>query len=190
MGILTTILNKYFAAENQAIVNNIFSTLFLGTVYMQACEYFKIGFKNKQIKVIGKGLLFFLTPILTTIGIIILMSGNIQSHLTFFKLYVLLIPNLAIVEGGFLFVVLAVLFYLFHGHKVGQIISLIVIGGISLFANGLDAAFTTNYQWMMIFASIPIILYNGEKGKGMRNFFYFFYPIHIAVLAIIGFYIN
>ena len=47
-----------------------------------------------------------------------------------------------------------------------------------------------NYQWMMMFSAIPIILYNGEKGRSMRNFFYIFYPAHIAIFAIISFLIQ
>lgn len=43
---------------------------------------------------------------------------------------------------------------------------------------------------MMILAAIPIVLYNGEKGRGMRNFFYIFYPAHIAIFAIISFFMQ
>ena len=43
-----------------------------------------------------------------------------------------------------------------------------------------------DYQWMMI-AALPFMLcYNGKKGTGLKYLFYFFYPIHIAILYLVG----
>jgi hypothetical protein len=41
-------------------------------------------------------------------------------------------------------------------------------------------------QWMMIFAAIPMMLYDGRRGKGSKYFFYIFYPAHIYVFYIIA----
>lgn len=49
-----------------------------------------------------------------------------------------------------------------------------------------DSFFIINYQWMMIFALPIMLLYNGEKGKGYKYFFYIFYPLHIYLLYILG----
>ncbi|MGE1166273.1 TraX family protein [Peribacillus simplex] len=44
----------------------------------------------------------------------------------------------------------------------------------------------SDYQWMMISALPLLVLYNGKKGTGLKYFFYFFYPIHIIILFLIG----
>lgn len=48
-----------------------------------------------------------------------------------------------------------------------------------------EAVWLINYQWMMI-AAIPFfLLYNGKRGKGFKYFFYWYYPLHILLLAFI-----
>lgn len=44
----------------------------------------------------------------------------------------------------------------------------------------------TEYQWMMAGALPFFLLYNGKKGRGLKYFFYFFYPIHIYLLYFIS----
>lgn len=185
MGIINMILNHYFTIDGAIVINNVFGTLFLGTVYMQACEYFKQ-------KKFGKGMIWFLVPTLLSVFVMILLSSSSllasKFGLLFFQIFTLLVPTLMMTEGGILFVLLAVLFYLFHGRKALQIAALVIAAVITLIlGGGIQYAFTFNFQWMMFLAAIPIILYNGEKGRSMRNFFYIFYPVHIAIFAVISF---
>lgn len=186
MGILNGILNAYFSTGG-LIINNIFGTLFLGTVYMQSMDYFK----QKQI---GKGLLWFIVPLLiSALPFVVFSSPDILSNpaiLIGFQLFNLIVPSLMMTEGGFLFVLLAVAFYLFHGKKWLQISAIGVVALISAASYNFQELFGVNHQWMMILAAIPIVLYNGEKGRGMRNFFYIFYPAHIAIFAIISFFMQ
>lgn len=189
MGIINFILNRYFSIGGSIVINNIFGTIFLGTVYMQACEYFK------QRKTFMKGLVWFLVPTLLSIfAMMLLSSGSLfdsKIGLLFFQVFTLIVPTVMMTEGGFLLVALAVLFYLFHGKKFLQVAALIVVAVITLvFGGGIQYAFSFNYQWMMFLATIPIILYNGEKGRSMRNFFYIFYPAHIAIFAVLSFLIQ
>ncbi|WP_083461254.1 TraX family protein [Cellulosilyticum ruminicola] len=43
-----------------------------------------------------------------------------------------------------------------------------------------------NYQCAMIFALPFMLLYNNQKGKGLKYFFYLFYPLHIIILFYLG----
>lgn len=186
MQIVTYILNTYFAVGNTLIINNIFGTLFLGTVYMQSIEYLK-----KSNRSIAKALLWFLLPTTLSFVPLILLGSATTSPLTLTisRLFNFLVPTLFLTEGGILFVLLPVLFYLFHNKKLLQIISLTVIAALST-GFSTQGLFSTNYQWMMILAVVPIIMYNGEKGKSMRYFFYIFYPAHIALFAILSFFMQ
>ena len=60
---------------------------------------------------------------------------------------------------------------------------------ISGFSFTYENLFLINYQWMMILALPFMLIYNGEKGRGLKWLFYIFYPVHIFILFILGNYI-
>ena len=89
------------------------------------------------------------------------------------------LPNILTVEGGYLFVLLGLLFYIFRKSRVLQILVLVAMSTY-IFIVG------DRIQSIMIFAAVPIALYNGERGKGIKNFFYIYYPLHIGILYVIS----
>lgn len=54
-----------------------------------------------------------------------------------------------------------------------------------LFDSVLYFNFARGNQWGMIWAIPFILLYNGQRGKGMKYFFYIYYPLHAYLLAIL-----
>ena len=46
----------------------------------------------------------------------------------------------------------------------------------------LSQMFTTYYEWFGVFAVVLMALYNGQRGSGHKQLFYWFYPAHIYLL--------
>ena len=42
--------------------------------------------------------------------------------------------------------------------------------------------FTDYYEWYGVFAAVPMLLYNGQRGSGHKRLFYWFYPAHVYLL--------
>lgn len=91
----------------------------------------------------------------------------------------LLVPNILTVGGGFALVLLGVLFYIFRNNRNMQILVLLILS-VLVYITG------DKIQCIMGLAAIPIVMYNGKRGYGMKNFFYIFYPAHIGILYIIS----
>lgn len=92
-------------------------------------------------------------------------------------------------EGSLMTSFMVLIFYYFRQNRRMMIISYTVLS--LLFALGdlsYQGLFVENYQWMMIFALPFFFAYNGKKGRDIKYLFYGFYPLHIWVLYILGFY--
>lgn len=182
MTILTFVLQKIAPNDHVVLMNNAFSTFFVAGLYMLFWDMIADGIRNKKPKQVVKAILCCFISILSALPIFFVatLSSNETIPLALIRLLItisLLIPNLLVIEGGVAMVALGVAFYIFRKHRTLQIAILLILSAI-VYAIGNDI------QWVMCFAAIPMALYNGARGKGMKQFFYIFYPLHIGVLYI------
>lgn len=78
----------------------------------------------------------------------------------------------------FIGVVIILCFYSFRERAVSKLVSISFIN-----------IFMGKVQSFGIVSLIPIFLYNGKKGPGIKYFFYAFYPMHLLILALIQYYL-
>lgn len=157
------IVGSFFQNGNVGLANNVFSTFFITGVYICSWDLLVKGVKDKSAKDFWKGIGLFILPILAAAPILLAMSSPMLETLPplvsrMLFLIVGLIPNILVVEGGFLFVLLGLLFHIFREKRLFQYLSLILIAVICYLTD------PASVQWMMVFAILPMYFYNGQKG--------------------------
>jgi hypothetical protein len=185
MNVASQILTSLAPNDDVMLINNIFGTLFLCTFYMLLTDMLRNGVRAKRPGKVALSVLLMLIPVGIGIGVVALLSAPDLMMLMDRRFFFLIgmIPNLATTEGGFALVLTGLLFYIFREKRLVQILALAAVAFLSLLIAG-------GVQWMMVFAAIPILLYNGARGKGSKYFFYIFYPAHIYLFYIIAFLIR
>lgn len=184
MTIFTFLLQTVLPNPNVVLMNNAFSTFFVTGLYMLCWDTLKAGIRQKSPMKIGKAAVIFLVPILCAIPVYLMAMLSFNENVPGSVIRLLarisrLIPNILAVEGGASLVALGLLFYIFRKHRAIQIVVLLALSLI-VYLSG------NAVQSLMALAAIPIALYNGKRGKGMKNFFYIFYPAHIGLLYCIA----
>ncbi|WP_027626393.1 TraX family protein [Clostridium lundense] len=96
-------------------------------------------------------------------------------------------------EGSIFMTLMVLIFYHYRNNKSKMCIFYILLS-LTILSNPAESIynslFVVNYQWMMVFSLPFILMYNGERGKKAKYFFYIFYPVHIWILYIVGNYIT
>jgi hypothetical protein len=160
------------------LTNNVFGTMLLTGIYLLFIEMLREGIKEKQAGKIIVSILLMLFPIIYSLAIAIILNMHLREVIIALSF----IPNLIATEGGMPAVILGVFFYLCRGKRLMQTLTLSTFGILSFITD----SESYRVQWMMIFALIPVLFYNGKRGKGNKYFFYVFYPAHIYLFYIIA----
>ena len=182
------LINHYFPLPNGGIIiNNIFSTLFVICLIIFSIQ--RISICRKENRLFLQYVLLMLVPVFSSIIIFMAMSNPslflIARGIMFF------VPSLLFCEGGIILVVLGVGLYLCSQDKkkIGIFYLVLSILVLAMGYNpevGVESMFLHNIQWCMVFALPFMLLYNKQKGRGMKYFFYAFYPAHIYAFTILA----
>jgi len=185
MVILNAVLQALLPNHDVVLMNSAFMTFFVAGLYMLFWDMLVAGVKARSAKKITAAILLCFVPVLTGLPALLIVQLANHWSLPFPVLRLLinaclLLPSVFTQEAGLIMAV-GILFYITRTRRWAQI-AVLAAFSVFYFAVGNDAA----HQWLMVFAAIPMLLYNGEKGHGLKYFFYIFYPAHIYLLYIIA----
>jgi hypothetical protein len=165
--------------------NGIFSTFVILIIIFKGIDYIR---EKKLFKGVG----LILLPFIISYSLYLLPKVIMPYA---YILMSTLIPSPFLVEGGLYIIITGIILYSFHENRKLQsifyaIFTLAWMVGLPLIyirPISLKLMFTDYYEWMSVFALIFMFLYNGEKGRSMKQLFYIFYPAHIYILYILSF---
>ena len=125
---------------------------------------------------------------LSMVAAFIMLNGMVQFRTKNFKVAfvkVLVAASIGIfTESLIIGPALTFIFYKCFNNRRDMYLAIVVFS--ALFLAGFNVESLLNYpQWMMVFSIPLIMIYNGNKGKDLRWFFYIFYPVHIWLLFLL-----
>ena len=98
-----------------------------------------------------------------------------------------------ITDGGGFYIMIGIALYLLRGRRNLQVGTFVVLTMVFHFVFPyvqlvsttdfhLSLMFTVAYEWLGVLAAVPMLLYNGQRGAGLKKLFYVFYPAHVYLL--------
>ena len=202
MSIGNIILSILFPNKNQYLNSHNYVTIIFFILLLLVNTYllWKTSYDNRNKVLLHGTILILLPALLSFISYnFIVLRNNIFLSMAFSimllnymednKLYTFLILFLSLfTEASFLGPAMTYIFYMYKNDNKRLIF---YYSALSLFfAMGklsYQWLFYESIQWMMIFAIPFFYSYSGKKGRDFRYLFYFFYPIHIWILYIMGY---
>jgi hypothetical protein len=188
MNLGNRLLTKFLPVENVVLINNVFGTLCVSAFYMLMTDLFRSGLREKKPRRTLLAVGGFLLPIVTGLVIMVLISREAPLTTAGLALF-FLIPTPFTAEGGFVLVLLGPAFYLLRKYRWAQALVPAAAGLLSL-ATSRGETGIPDPQWLMALAALPILLYNGRRGRGAKYFFYAFYPGHIYLFYLIAWFLQ
>ena len=198
VNLFTAITNFFFGDTiGRFFQSNILFDYFFTALYIILIEQSILAVKEKSLKrgllavsgVAAIGIMCFLCVLADTISYSKLGLIPEQAWLLQDLIYSFIAspfgPSYTI-----LFILMGIFMY-FAKNKYEKAAVLLLVSGICYFGwnfeflhNSIIGSVIGGNQPYMVFAVPFILLYNGEKGKGQKYFFYLYYPLHRYVISI------
>jgi hypothetical protein len=188
MNLGNQLLGKFFYLEGVELINNIFGALFMCAYYMLMVDLFREGIREKRPRRILLALGGSLLPLLIGFTLITLLFRTSPPNPVVSALF-FNIPTPLTAEGGVVMIGIGVLFYILRKYRWAQALIPVAVGLLVAFVSR-DENGIPDSQWLMVFAALPILLYNGRRGWGAKYFFYGFYPAHIYLFYLIAWFLQ
>ena len=171
-----------FFPQNQMLAS--FSILLVVLQGIDWCQ------KKQWVRGLAAILIPILLPFIAMIPFGLASGSPMGLYLLNLLTFTVLPLHTSIIDGGTITLLTGVLLYAFRKNRKRQAISFVLICilwdivRIFLLVPGFTVSdfFTQAYEWMEIFAVLPMLCYNGTRGTGSKKFFYWFYPVHIYLL--------
>lgn len=113
------------------------------------------------------------------IGLVMMYAITYTNNMTVKVIYLVLAmwaARMIACDYGYKGILLIAVYYFFRDRLLVKTF----LGALWNFLGGISL------QMYGALASVPIMLYNGERGKGMKYIFYVFYPVHLLILYFIS----
>ena len=180
MTLFGSLVDTYLPTEAGYGNHNIFLSMFLVCVLISTIELFQTDRRKGLVLVaiIFGVQLFYYSLLPALFPFVRNLSGDIMTGV---------VPNLAVNEYGYAFVALGVLMYFLREKKDLFCVVYLLFCIIQFSQEWLEYGAAT--QWLMVLALPLMLRYNGEKGPGLKYFFYFFYPAHTFLLFFLSIFI-
>jgi len=188
--VITGTLNALFfntiaIGYSTSALGNIFITFFYVAFYIYFIEIL-LQSKNNKTKIYS--LIALLIPILA-------IFLNIKFCTTTYQQIIhILFPSPLTINYSILFVLIGIVWY-FTNNKATNCVILAITSIFSFLIPDTAIPHNTEFfqlhtlfinpQWCMFLAIPFILIYNGEKGKSLKSFFYIYYPLHQYYLFLI-----
>ena len=172
--------------EKKYLVKILIFALAFQLIYMQV-----LGESINLINIFLSYKNIFFTLALGLAAIIVIKKNSESKVLMLIS--ILLFPILGQiinVDYGWYGVLTIIFFYIFRKDNLKLIIAIILSNAGHFFFNiGKLPLIWNSIQLLSILSLFIIFLYNGERGKGSKYFFYVFYPAHLIILYAISYFL-